>query len=297
MTDIYESVTSRIVAALERGQPPWVKPWKANAPGILFGFDCNARSRKPYNGINTLLLWFERAERGYTETRWCTFQQALELGGHVRKGQKGTGIVFWKIREVDDTRPGKDGKRKKMPLAKSYTVFNVEQCDGLDATITAPPEPPGPIAQRLQHAEMFCKAAGATVHHGGSVACYVPSRDEIALPMRKAFKSEDDYIATYLHELVHWTAHPTRLDRNFKGERFGSEAYAFEELVAEIGAAFGSAHLQLPHEHLQHEAYLAHWLKILKGDNRAIFTASSKARQAHEYLVAFSEPVVESEVA
>jgi antirestriction protein ArdC len=280
VTDIYQNVTARIVAALETGAAPWVRPWKGSGDD---GFDVNHRSGKPYSGINVLALWSERMLRGYESTHWLTYKQALEAGGNVRKGSKGSQIVFWKFLENDVD--------ERIPLARAYTVFNLEQCDGIER-----PERgvEAPLDERLRAARAFCSATGAKLSHGGDVACYMPTADAIRMPPMRAFEGPEFYYAVLLHELTHWTMPEARCNRVIP-KRFGDDTYAMEELVAELGAAFGCAELGVPGV-LRHEGYLAHWLRVLKADERAIFIAASAARKAHEYLKSL-QPVAAAEKA
>ena len=265
--DIYQTVTDRIIAALEQGTAPWLKPWADGKCGTMGPY--NAASGRPYNGINWLVLG---------SGGWLTFKQAKELGGSVRKGEKGTQIVFWSFPKIRDTETGEE---KVVPFAKGYTVFAVEQCDGIDA---AKLKAPAPITAGQTNINVIAAQAGAQVRHGGSRAYYSPSTDHVQMPSLDAFESADAYAGTLAHELVHWTGHQSRCDRQF-GKRFGDDAYAFEELVAEIGSAFVCAQTGIALEGLQHDSYVASWLKVLKGDKRAIFTASSQAKKAAEFLL------------
>lgn len=265
--DIYQTVTDRIITALEQGTAPWLKPWAEGKCGTMGPF--NAATGRPYNGINWLVLG---------SGGWLTFKQAKELGGSVRKGEKGTQIVFWSFPKIKDTETGEE---KVVPFAKGYTVFAVEQCEGLnEAKLKAP----APITAGQTSINVIAAQAGAQVRHGGSKAFYSPSTDHVQMPSIDAFESADAYAGTLAHELVHWTGHQSRCDRQF-GKRFGDDAYAFEELVAEIGSAFVCAQTGIPLEGLQHTSYVASWLKVLKNDKRAIFTASSQAKKAAEFLL------------
>lgn len=269
--DIYQQVTDRIVASLEQGTAPWLKPWAANKCGAVGPY--NAATGRPYNGINWLVLG---------EGGWLTFKQAKELGGSVRKGEKGTAIVFWSFPKIKDAETGEE---KVVPFAKGYTVFAVEQCEGIDE---AKLKAPAPVTRGNTNINVLAAQAGARVIHGGTSACYSPTFDSITMPSADAFESADAYAGTLAHELVHWTGHQSRCDRQF-GKRFGDDAYAFEELVAEIGSAFVCAQTGIPLEGLQHDRYVGSWLKVLKGDKRAIFTASSQAKKAAEFLLASAE--------
>jgi antirestriction protein ArdC len=275
--DIYQEVTDRIIAALEAGTAPWLRPWRDGANhGVVEPY--NAATGRPYNGINLLIL----GSRHYSDLGWLTFKQALELGGNVRKGERGTMIVFWKFETVEDK---ETGKSKSVPFARGYTVFNVEQCENIDAgKLRRPPVPE--TGQTDMNA--LATRVGAIVRHGGNRAFYSPAADFVQMPSADAFKSKDHYQATLAHELVHWTGREKRCAREF-GKRFGDSAYAFEELVAEIGSAFLCARHGIALEGLQHPSYVANWLDVLKGDKRAIFTASSKAKDAAGFLMAERE--------
>jgi antirestriction protein ArdC len=275
-TDIYQSVTDRIIQALESGTAPWVRPWKSDRTGGALPH--NAVTGRSYHGINVALLWAEETAKAYPASAWLTFKQAQELGGTVRKGEKGTAIVFWKFRDVKDS---ESGEIRKIPMLRTYYVFNVAQCDDLKM-----PKRRGlgaPIAET--DIDAMLASSEADIRHGGDRACYIPSRDQILMPKREAFRTLHDYHGTLLHELTHWTSHETRCNREL-GKRFGDRAYAAEELIAEIGSAFLCAALNVPHESLQHADYLAHWLEILREDNRAIFTASKQAQVACDFILA-----------
>lgn len=269
--DIFQEVTDRIVAALESGAVPWHRPWRDDKSGSALE-PYNAATGRPYNGVNLLIL----GSMPYSDLGWLTFNQAKELGGGVHKGEKGTMVIFWRFVEMKDD----GGETRTRPVARAYTVFNVAQCDGLDpAKLKAPA---APVAGETD-INAIAQRAGAEVRHGGAKAFYTPSGDYIQVPSAAAFKSVEHYQATLAHELTHWTGHESRCAREFS-KRFGDQSYAFEELVAEIGSAFLCAHIGLPLDGLQHPSYLASWLQVLKEDKRAIFTASSKAKQAAEFL-------------
>ena len=285
--DIYQSVTQRILEALERGERPWSRPWRLNPTD---GVPRNAVTGRPYHGINVLLLWGAAQLEGYTSQRWLTYRQASEAGGHVRKGERGELIVFWKFLERerldDDGRPvlGDDGEPQTVtiPVARGYFVFNTEQCEDLPEGLAPAPEA-DPDWDPAPAAEAFVAATGAQIRHGGNRAFYAPAADRIQMPHREQFAGEDGYYGTLLHELTHWTGAEHRLHRRF--DRFGTEAYAFEELVAELGAAFLCARLGLAAEPREdHASYLRSWLKVLKEDHKAIFSAAAAARAATEFL-------------
>jgi antirestriction protein ArdC len=240
----------------------------------------------PYQGINILMLWGAAMEKGYSAPIWMTFKQALALGGAVRKGERGSLVVFALTftRTEADTATGEESERD-IPFLKGYTVFNAEQIDGLPAHFLAPAAPRLDPAQRIEHAERFFAATGATVRHGGDRAYYSITGDYVQMPHFEAFRDAESYYAVLAHELTHWTRHPSRLAREFGRKRFGDEGYAMEELVAELGAAFLSADLDLtPEPRPDHAAYIAGWLKALKNDRRAISTAASYAQRAADFL-------------
>lgn len=280
--DVYSSVTQRIIADLEKGVRPWQKPWSvANAEGsIMRPLRYNGL---PYRGVNVLLLWGEAMAKGYASPFWMTFKQAGELGGHVRKGEHGGLVVYADKYTKTETDENGDKIEKQIAFMKGYTVFNVEQIEGLPAHYYAKPEPPPPVA-RIDRAEAFFAATGAIVKHGGGRAFYSQALDIIGMPPRESFESPESYCGTLAHELTHWTAHPSRLAREL-GKRYGDHAYAAEELVAEMGAAFLCADLAItPEVGEDHAQYLATWLKVLKKDNRAIFTAAAQAQRAADFL-------------
>lgn len=278
--DVYARVTDRIVEDLAAGVRPWMKPWSA-------GYAEGRISRPlrhngtPYRGVNVLLLWGEAQARGFGSPSWMTYKQAQELGGQVRKGEAGSLVVYADRYTKSETNERGEEAEREVAFMKGYTVFNVEQIDGLPAQYLAPVPQPLPLHQS---AEAFFAATGAAFCHGGNRAFYAPARDFIQLPPSAAFRSAESYAATKAHELIHWTGHPRRNAREF-GRRFGDRAYAFEELVAELGAAFLCADLGItPEVQPDHAAYLAHWLQVLKEDKRAIFSAAAHAQRAADYL-------------
>lgn len=284
MSDLYAETTARIVSALEQGVTPWVRPWSTDIDGI----PVNAHSKRPYRGINVLLLALEARAHSYPLNRWLTYRQAAAVGAQVRKNQRGTNIVFWKLRTVE-ARPEASGHDEVaadwvIPLLRYFTVFNVAQIDGLPPGM-AHPTPSAPAWFGDETAELLIDAAGADIRHGGATAYYAPAGDYIQLPPRTTFAMPSNYYATALHELVHWTGHPSRLDRRLNG-RFGDEAYAAEELIAELGSAFLCAHCRIDGQ-LQHDSYIGNWLRVLRNDKRAIFVASAKAQNAADYLLAY----------
>jgi antirestriction protein ArdC len=293
MRDIYSEVTARIVAELETGAVPWVKPWSA-MPGC--NHPHNAGTGRPYSGCNVVLLWMATQKHNWPTMRFLTFNQAKDLGGNVRKGEHGTKVYFVKqLRVADKTKP--DGDGKIIPMMREYTVFNVAQCDGLPPKILQP----GAKASRNHDArddvaDAFMTATKADIREGHGQAMYVPSADFIGMPAFASFKNADNFYSTAFHELGHWTGAKSRLDRSegMRG-RFGDQAYAAEELVAELCSAFLCAEFDMDGD-LRHAGYIEHWAKLLKSDNRAFFTACSKAQAAADHLrgLALAEEVSEA---
>jgi antirestriction protein ArdC len=282
--DVYTRVTDRIIADLEKGIRTWLKPWSvAHTAGRIS--KPLRHNGTPYQGMNVLLLWGEAMDRGFVAPIWMTFKQALELDAHVRKGERGSLVVYAnRITKTETNDKGEDTERE-IPFMKGYTVFNVEQIEGLPSHYYAKPETPLPLSERIETVEAFMVNTQAVIHHGGNRAFYAPARDAIQLPPFEAFKDKESYYATALHELTHWTKHERRLERDFSAKRFGDQGYAREELVAELGAAFLCADLGItPEIRDDHAAYLGHWLEVLKEDKRAIFSAAAHAQRAADFL-------------
>ncbi len=284
--DVYTRVTDRIVSELEMGVRPWLKPWSADHAADRLPALPLRHTGTPYRGINILLLWGESIERGYTRNIWMTYKQAEEYGAHVRKGEHGALVVFAdRFTKTEENDKGEETERE-IPFMKGYTVFNVEQIEGLPARYLEPlaPRDEGRTLELIEEAEAFFAATGATFRHGGNRAFYASAADFIQLPPAEAFKDAESYAATKAHELIHWTGNDKRMAREF-GKRFGDQAYAFEELVAELGAAFLCADLGVtPEPREDHAAYLGHWLEVLKEDKRAIFSAAAHAQRAADFL-------------
>jgi antirestriction protein ArdC len=284
-TDIYQRVTDRIVASLEAGVRPWTKPWSGEHAGGRITRPLRSNG-VPYQGINVLMLWGESVAKGYAAPIWLTFKQACELGAHVRKGEHGSLVVYAdRIRRKErDEATGEEAERE-IPFLKGYTVFNVEQVEGLPAHFYAVAEPRLDPVQRIERADAFFAATRADIRHGGNMAYYSVTDDHVQMPPFESFRDAESYYQTLAHEITHWTKHGKRLERDFGRKRWGDEGYALEELVAELGAAFLSADLDLtPEPREDHASYIASWLKVLKNDKRAIFTAASHAQRAADYL-------------
>lgn len=286
-TDVYTRVTDKIIADLEHGVRPWAKPWNADNATTRITLPVRANGI-PYRGINVLLLWGETLAKGYRSNRWMTFKQAFELGANVRKGEHGSLVVYANTVTKSDENDDGELTEHNIAFMKGYTVFNVEQIDNLPEGYRVEPDteqqPHAMPLQLIEFAETFFGRTGATVCHGGNRAFYAPGLDIVQLPPAEAFDTAESYEATKAHEITHWTSHYTRLNRQL-GKRFGDEAYAAEELIAEMGAAFLCAQLSItPETRADHASYLDHWLKVLKADKKAIFTAAGHAQRACDYL-------------
>ena len=278
MSDIYQKVTDKIIAELEQGTAPWVRPWSS-------GIDPqprNAASGRAYSGINNLMLNLQAAACGYETNEWLTFRQALQLGGHVRKGEKSSSVIFYEPRivESDPDDPVADGTRR-VPLLKVFNVFNRSQVEGLSPIDRPPVHEP---FDSCVMAEQIIDGSGASILYQGFRAFYSPTKDQITLPARHHFAGSAEFYGTALHELAHWSGHPARLGREF-GKRFGDSAYSAEELVAELSSAFLAAYCRIDGQ-LQHAAYLGSWLTLMRQDAKAIFVAAGKAQQAADFLLA-----------
>jgi antirestriction protein ArdC len=277
--DVYAEVSARIIAELEAGAAPWIKPWSASSGANT---PCNAATNRPYSGCNVVLLWLAQAA-GYRSPRFLTFKQALELGGNVRKGEHGTKVYFVKQLEVREQGGDDVSTARLIPMMREYTVFNVDQCENLpDSINTGRPIRVRNPDRRDELADAFLRATGADIREGHGEAYYVPSRDFISMPAFAGFKGADHFYNVAFHELTHWTAHKFRLDRDLKN-RFGSLHYAAEELIAELGAAFLCAEFGFDGD-VRNAGYIANWIELLKADKRAFFTACSQATKAADYL-------------
>jgi len=281
--DVAAEITSLIIQKLESGVLPWSRPWGLTGAGGRPLRHCGT----PYTGINNLYLWAIGDARGYSARTWMTYRQAEELGGHVRRGEHGShSVYFSSFSKTETDRVTGEEANKNIRFLRSYTVFNVEQIDGLPVYYYPVAAPPEPRVESVHRAAIdgFFDALPATVRHGGDQAFFSPIGDYIQMPHRTMFRSDDHYASTLGHEYVHYSGAQSRLNREF-GKKFGDQAYAFEELVASIGQCLICADLGLPGElHDNHASYIDHWLRILKGDSSAIIKAASKAEQAVAWL-------------
>jgi antirestriction protein ArdC len=284
--DLYSEVTNKIIVEMEEGRLPWVQPWDSAACGCTMPH--NAGTGRRYSGINVLILWAAAVGGGFVSQRWLTFRQAQALGGSVRKGERGTTVCYAdRFTPRDEEARAADEAREARQVAflKRFTVFNVDQCEGLPEQVTTPVELL-PRCEPIPQAEALMAASGADIRIGGDHAFYAPVLDTVQLPPQQAFREPVNFYRTALHELGHWTGHNSRLDRDQKGA-FGSAAYAKEELVAELCAAFTCASLGI-HPTVRHADYIGSWLEVLRTDSRAIFRAASHASKAADYLLSFA---------
>lgn len=282
--DLYARVTDAIVADLETGVRPWVQPWASGLSGGSVRRPLRANGQ-PYSGVNVLLLWSEALARGFVAPMWMTFRQALQLGGHVRKGARGATVVYAnRFRRTERDAQGGDVD-KWIPFLKAYTVFNIDEIEDLPVAFRPEPPPPAQPERRVAAVQAFFDALGADIRYGGGQAYYALDGDYVRVPSEAAFPDIDDFYATLAHECVHWTRHPTRLDRDFGRKRWGDDGYAREELVAELGAAFLCADLALElTPRPDHASYIESWLTVHKDDRRLIFTAAAHAQRAADFL-------------
>jgi antirestriction protein ArdC len=277
--DVYQIITDRIIAMLEEGKIPWQKPWKsdANAPKNLV-------SKKPYRGLNVFVLAASR----YGSPYWVTFKQAAALGGTVKKGEKATPVLFWNWREVDDA-DSVTGK-KRIPLLRYYSVFNVEQCEGIPAEKIPAPVEPQREHTPVQEAEAVVAnmPKRPAIEHAGGRACYSPAADKVTMPKPEDFRSGEDYYTVLFHELTHSTGHAIRLNRKGITDSiiFGSPTYAKEELVAEMGAAFLSGHVGIVERTVDNSAaYIQNWLAELSKDRKLVIQAAAQAQKAADFIL------------
>ena len=285
--DVHQVITDKIVTAIENAgdfKLPWIRD-----NGGCFARPVNVASQNPYNGVNILSLWISSMSNDYPSNVWGTYRQWLSKDCQVRKGEKSSIVVFYKTYDVDQTNPktGQTEQGERM-VARASRVFNAAQVDGFDLPTTDLPDEP--TFTPIFKAETFVSETGAVIEEGGDRACFIPSTDVIRMPERRRFVGTDTtspaegYYSTLFHELVHWSGAKSRLDRDMSG-RFGSDTYAVEELVAELGAAFLCSDVGITQEpRTDHAQYIKHWLQVIKDDKKAIFTAASQASKASAWL-------------
>lgn len=284
---LYDEITGKIIAELETGRVPWVQPWGTTAAKAPLAMPRNASTSRQYSGINVLILWGAVIEHGFPGQSWLTFRQALALGGNVRKGERGTTVVYAdRFVPDDEKRRAREAgeEAQAIPFLKRFTVFNTAQCENLPEGIAAaaPPPLPGLIEPRV---EALIRATGVDFRIGGDRAFYVPALDYVQVPPPQAYFEPINWHRTALHELGHATGHASRLGRDMTGS-FGTKKYAFEELVAEMNAAFCCASLGIVPT-VRHADYIGSWLEVLREDNRAIVRAASQASKAADWLLGF----------
>ena len=284
---LYQEITDKIIAELEAGRVPWVRPWGTLAAKASLAMPKNAASQRRYSGINVLILWDAVIEHGFSTQNWLTFRQALTLGGNVRKGEHGTTVVYADRFVPDDERRRSEREGDEpnaIPFLKRFTVFNTDQCANLPPELASAPAPL-PEGLILPQADALIAATGADFRVAGDRAYYSPVRDFIQVPRPEAYFEPINWHRTALHELGHWTGHASRLGRDLSGN-FGSASYAKEELVAEMASAFVCASLGIVPT-VRHADYIGSWLEVLREDNRAIVRTASAASKAADYLLAF----------
>jgi len=271
MNKVYQFITDRIIAQLEKGVVPWKQPWIGGAPRNLV-------SKKAYRGINVLLLTM----RGYGNPYWVTFKQAKDRGGSVKKGEKSTPVVFWKLLEKED----EEGNIEEIPLLRYYRVFNLEQCQGIKDPLEEKKKDIPPLESCE---EIITNMPNSPViEHEKTRASYSPSKDTVNMPSRNLFNSPETYYSTFFHELTHSTGHETRLNRKSITELslYGSHEYSKEELVAEMGACFLSNHAGIDQPTFENSAaYISGWLSKLKGDPKMVINAAKEAQKAADFIL------------
>jgi antirestriction protein ArdC len=271
---IYQEITDQIISEMEKGAAPWVKPWKSD-----YSTEKNIVSKQEYNGINRLILGMMTHFKGYQSPFYGSFKQWQDLGGNVKKGEKGTKIVFYKPISKETINSQGESEKSAYACLKTYFVFNADQVEGIE--FEKPAISPRVYNPQPALDERILKT-GANIKHGGGAAFFSPTGDFIGMPDRDTFDNDASYYATILHELTHWAGAKNRLDRDMAG-KFGSPKYAFEELVAELGAAFLCQDYQIQGE-LRHAGYIQNWLTCLKENNQAIFKAAALAQKAADYI-------------
>lgn len=287
--DVRQAITDQIIELMERGALSFREMW---VRGAASGMPRNGKTNEFYHGVNVFLLWQATAAKGYGSNVWMTYKQAESVGAQVRKGEKGVMCVYFQMlskgsaKGAGDAVEGEEGEEGEFfPMAKAFWVFNIAQMDNVPADMAEPVSIVGEKFTPIEKAEKLIAASGAEIGYGFAGAFYSPGKDAICLPARERFTSPENFYAVSLHELTHWTGHETRLARNFS-KRFGDEAYAMEELVAELGSAFLAGHLGFVNLTIEgHASYLDNWLKVLKSDKTAIFAASKQAGLAFDFVL------------
>lgn len=276
--DVYEQVTQRVIDLLDAGTVPWHKPWNATS-----GMPRSMSTGKTYRGVNVFLLAVTEAAEGYPSSWWGTYRQIQEMGGQVRKGERATSVVFWKLLEKVD-----DGNALQIPFLRSFSVFNAGQADGLLETYTTTSTTGTEWAPLGRCEQVAAGYRGPVVRHGGDRACYSPRADVVSMPERTAFENAEGYYSTLFHELTHSTGHASRLARPdlLEFHAFGDQSYSREELVAEMGAAMLAGIVGIEQATVPASAaYVASWLRVLKGDKKLIVQAAAQAQKAADLIL------------
>lgn len=279
--DLKQAITDQIIEIMEGGADEWRKTWRASAAK---GLPRNGSTGAAYNGVNFFVLSVVGARCGYPTNVWMTYKQAEGMGAQVRKGAKGVmGIYFQMMQKKKDAAAPATDKAETFPFMRPFWVFNAAQIDGLPESFTVPA--PAAEFDSIEAADRLIQASGAQIRHGYTKAYFDVAQDEVCMPAPESFESPAAYYAVAMHELAHWTGGKARLDRD-QGGSFGSDAYAFEELIAELGSAYLCAQVGIADSTVpNHASYLASWVKVLKADKSAIFTASKQAGQAYDFLL------------
>lgn len=274
--DKFNELTSKLISTIENGDVgDWLKPFKSSGR-----IPSNFSNQKRYRGLNVLFLWMIGAEQGYTTNYWLTFNQVVAMGGQVKKGELSTPIFFFKFLDIKEENDLGEIELKHIPMMKTYNVFNLDQ-----TTLEMPKM--NSQNEIIPEIEAFIDATGAEIKTQAD-AYFSPTLDYIGMPDLSMFESEEHYYSTLLHELSHWTGHASRLDRDMTGS-FGSESYAFEELIAELSSCFLNAELGIDYTQMRHAEYLQAWLKALKANPRLLWKAASQAQKAADFLMNFSK--------
>lgn len=284
--DLNQKVTDAVIKALESGVPPWNCPMETDGENIM---PSNGKTGNFYSGINTLMLWIGQQEKGFTSSRWLTYKQAQELGGQVKKGEKSTPGIFYKTLEKETGETDKSGEEivDRIPMMKGFSLFNLDQIEGLEE-LKNEAQPTGRRYDftPIEAGERLMVAGGVTVHEGGANAFYRPSTDEITMPDRARFADNADFYRVFAHELTHATKHSSRCDRKPYESKLPKGAYAFEELVAQLGSAMVSAQIGLPAYIENDAAYIKSWITALRNDKKLIFKAAAQAQKATDWIMA-----------
>jgi antirestriction protein ArdC len=291
--NLYDEITDKIIGELEIGRVPWVQPWGTAAAKAPLAMPKNAVTSRHYSGVNVLILWGAVIERGFAGQSWLTFRQALALGGHIRKGERGTTVVYAdRFVPVDEKRRAYETgeEAQAVPFLKRFTVFNTDQCDDLPSDIVTAAPPPPPRGMIEPTVEALIKATGVDFRIGGNRAFYASAEDYVQVPPPQVYFEPINWHRTALHELAHASGHASRLNRDLSGG-YGTKKYAFEELIAEISSAFSCASLGIVPT-VRHADYIGSWLEVLREDNRAIVRAASQASKVADYLLGFLPELV-----